>query len=326
MIRTGAVSIVADDLPADLVTRFAAALEGLNPTGEKICLAVSGGPDSMAMLLLAHAAIGAQFEVATVNHGLRAEAADECALVVAACTARNIPCAVLNVEVAEGNLQQEARAARYDALGHWALDRGLAAIATAHHADDQAETLLMRLNRGSGVAGLAGIRKHVWAFGLDVPIIRPLLHFRRSELAELIGAAGIEVAQDPSNEDERFDRVRIRKALASADWLDPLAFARSASHLAETDEALEDLTNRALRDYLVKRGDHAELVPPQYRAVSLRVIERIVSQMGGSPRGSDVARLLDRLERGEGGNIGGVLVTAEDGLWIFSPEPPRTAA
>ncbi|GAA0284139.1 hypothetical protein GCM10009127_26990 [Alteraurantiacibacter aestuarii] len=312
-----------DGVPPQLVERFAEAADRLNPDGDRIGLAVSGGPDSMAMLLLAHAAIPGAFEVATVDHGLRAQAADECALVVAACEARGIACATLKVQVSGGNLQQQARAARYAALGQWAAQRGLAAIATAHHADDQAETLLMRLNRGSGVAGLAGVREYVWMAGLDVPVIRPLLQFRRAELATVIEAAGIEVAHDPSNAADRFDRVRIRKALADADWIDPLAMARSAAFLAEADEALETITNRAVRDYLTKTGDGAELVPPPDRAIALRVIERIITGMGGSPRGSDVARLHDRLERGEGGNIGGVLATTEDGLWIFRPEPPR---
>lgn len=323
MTRTGAVSIVADDVPRELVTRFAAELERLNPSAGKIGLAVSGGPDSMAMLLLAHAAIPAGFAVATVNHGLRAAAADECALVLATCEARGVACEVLQVEVAKGNLQMSARQARYDALGKWAEAQSLAAISTAHHADDQAETLLMRLNRGSGVTGLAGVREYVWMFGLELPTIRPLLKFRRSELAQVIAAAGVESASDPSNQDDRYDRVRIRKALAEADWLDPLALARSAAHLAEADEALESMTNRALRDYLTQRGECAELVPPPDRIIAMRVIERIVSVMGTAPRGGDVARLLDRLEYGEGGNIGGVLVTQQDGMWIFSPEPPR---
>ena len=104
---------------------------------------------------------------------------------------RGIPCDVLNVTVASGNVQEAARTARYGALGEWAQASGLSALATAHHADDQAETVLMRLNRGSGVAGLAGIRKRGKVEGCEVPVIRPVLGFRRAELAQIVAAAGV---------------------------------------------------------------------------------------------------------------------------------------
>jgi tRNA(Ile)-lysidine synthase len=332
MTAPAARSPAAAELPAELVARFTAALKRLWPEGGKLGLAVSGGPDSMAMLLLAEAAIPGRFEVATVDHGLRAEAAAECALVEALCVSRGIACEILRVEVREGNLQMSAREARYFALGGWAGRRGLSAIATAHHADDQAETLLMRLNRGSGVAGLAGVREHVWMYGLDMPTVRPLLHFRRAELQSVIDASSIEVARDPSNLDERFDRVRIRQVLAEADWLDPLAISRSASYLAEAHEALEHMTNAAVRDYVTRHHDRVECVPPPDRAVAFRVVGRIIQSLGGSARGGDIGRLLDRLERGEGGNVGGVHAhvksqsgAAESPRWVFRPEPPRRA-
>jgi tRNA(Ile)-lysidine synthase len=331
MTEAGARSPAADP-PPELVARFREALDRLWPEGGRLGLAVSGGPDSMAMLLLAEAAISGQFEVATVDHGLRQEAPAECALVERACADRGIPCAVLTVEVGEGNLQARAREARYIALGSWAEKRNLPAIATAHHADDQAETLLMRLNRGSGVSGLAGVREHSWLYDLsyDAAVIRPLLSFRRRELEDIVDSSGIEVVRDPSNLDERFDRVRIRKALAEADWLDPLAISRSASHLAEAHEALEHMTNAAVRQYVTRHHDRVECHPPPDRAIAFRMVDRIIQWLGGSARGGDIARLLDRLERCEGGNVGGVHATvkgkwgeAESPRWIFRSEPPR---
>ncbi len=278
----------------------------------------------MAMLLLAHAAIPGGFEVATVDHGLRSDAREECALVVAACEVRGVACEVLGIDVAEGNLQAMARQARYAALGAWAGARGLAAIATAHHIDDQAETLLMRLNRGSGVAGLAGVREAGQHEAVPVPVIRPLLGFRRAELSAVV--ASETVAQDPSNSDPRFDRVRMRANLADCDWLDPSAIAQSASILSEAYEALQSYADLLWPQAVRQEGDGYVLSPVEAREMNRRLLARIMEQLGGRPRGSDVARLLLRLERGEGGNVAGVLATVEGGSWFLRPEPPRKTA
>lgn len=324
MTATATGCAAADD-PAfqPLVERFAKALGRLNPAEGRLGLAVSGGPDSMAMLLLAQAAISGRFEVATVDHGLRPEAADECAFVERVCAERGIPCAVLRVTVANGNIQAEAREARYAALADWAQGRGLAAVATAHHADDQAETLLMRLNRGSGVAGLAGVREQSVVPGSDVALIRPLLFFRRGELAQVVAACGVSPVLDPSNESDRFDRVRLRKELASVDWLDPLAMAASASHLADAEEALDWAARREWDQRVTVAGGEIRYAPQAPRAIALRIVERAVSELGGTPRGSAAARLLDALLAGEGGNVSGVLAQVRRGEWVFTPEPPR---
>jgi tRNA(Ile)-lysidine synthase len=309
--------------PDPLVRRFAEALARLNPGGGTVGLAVSGGPDSMAMLLLAQAAVPGRFEVATVDHGLRFEAAAECALVEQACAERGIPCSVLRVTVGEGNLQDRAREARYRALAEWARQRGLVAVATAHHADDQAETLLMRLNRGSGVAGLAGVRERTVLAGSAIPLIRPLLSFRRAELAQVIADEGLAPVQDPSNQDDRFDRVRLRKALAAGAVLDPLALSASAAHLAQAEEALAWAAGREWAERVELRDGFIRYAPHAPRAIALRIVERAIASLGGSPRGGDVGRLLDKLIAETGGNVGGVLARVEGGAWVFRPEPPR---
>lgn len=324
---TGTVepSAAAKAVSAAEAARFAAAVRRLLPEGGRLGLAVSGGPDSLAMLLLAQAAMPGDFEVATVDHGLRADSAAEAGFVAETCRDLGVAHAVLCVEVGAGNLQDEARVARYAALVRWAAERGLGAILTAHHADDQAETVLMRLNRGSGLAGLAGVRARGTVPGSKLPLIRPLLDWRRDELAAIVARAGMAAVSDPSNADPRFDRARIRAALAAADWLDPAAIAQSAAHLAEAEETLAWAFELEW-DLWVEVDDGAvRYTPHAPRTLALRVVERIISGFGGEPRGGAVARLVEALEAGEPGTLAGVVARVEDDSWLFRPESGRRA-
>ena len=286
---------------------------------------MSGGADSLALMLLAEAAIPGRFEVATVDHGLRPEAARETAMVAETCEARGIRCAVLRVSLAPGNVQQQARLARYEALGRWAVDRGLVALATAHHADDQAETLLMRLNRGSGLGGLAGIRPSGRVEGCAVPVIRPLLGFRRSELAAIVAGAGLEPVDDPSNRDEGFDRVRIRNRLAEANWLDPAALAHSASLLGEVEDTLSAMAGEAWTQTVVLSPDHVSVGSSRWREIEVRLLERAFAQLGPSASRGDIAALLDRLgdKHPARANLAGILVERREGRIHCRPEPAR---
>ncbi len=325
--------------------RFAADLEALWPEAERegrpLGLAVSGGPDSLALLLLAAKALPGQIAVASIDHGLRPEAAGEVALVGRIAAERGVPFTPLTVALAKGNTQAQARAARYGALGAWAEVRGLGAVATAHHADDQAETLLMRLNRGSGLAGLAGVRARSVIEGTETPLLRPLLGWRKSELAEVVAAAGITPAQDPSNANPDFDRVRIRQALAGAEWLDPLQIAASAAHLGEAWGALEWYAELDWHEMVMReQGDagkegalgfsYCANVP---RIIAIETIIRIIRELGGHATRAEAARAWERLWAGENASLGGVLavpgvervekVGVPMRVWRFRPEPPR---
>ena len=292
-------------------------------SGALLGLAVSGGPDSMALLALASAALPGRIHVATVDHGLREASRQEAEQVAGVCARLGIPHRTLAVTVPAGNMQDAARGARYAALGQWAQGAGLAAIATAHHADDQAETLVMRLNRSSGLAGLAGVRARGLVPDTDLPLLRPLLGWRRAELADVVAATGWPVAQDPSNTDPQFDRARIRKALAQCDWLDADAVSRSAAHLADTQAALDWAVEREWYEAV----EHADGVfryrHGAPRAVGMAILARIIAELNGAPRGGEVARLFDSLAEGRGGTLAGVLARAEGGIWIFRAEPPR---
>jgi tRNA(Ile)-lysidine synthase len=326
----------------DLPARFAADLGALWPEDERsgpLGLAVSGGPDSLALLLLAHAAMPGRIAVASIDHGLRPEAAGEVALVERIAAERGIPFTPLTVTLAPGNVQAKAREARYAALAGWAQAAGLGAVATAHHADDQAETLLMRLNRGSGLAGLAGVRASTTIEGTEVALLRPLLSWRKSELAAVVADAGITPALDPSNTNPDFDRARLRARLAESDWLDPVQIAASAAHLAESWQALSwyaelDWHEMVMRDDSASGGLGYTYCANVPRVIAIETILAIIAALGGHATRAEAARAWDRLWAGENASLGGVLavpgveqvekVGVMMRVWRFRPEPARS--
>jgi len=319
----------APALNPEQVDRFRTALDALAPAG-RIGVAVSGGPDSLALLLMALAARPGMIAAATVDHGLRREAADEAAMVAEICRARAIPHTILRVTVADdpAGPQAAARRARYAALGAWAERQGVTLLATAHHADDQAETLLMRLARGAGLAGLAGIRRaRRLAEAPGITLIRPLLDWTKAELEEIVAAAGLVPARDPSNTDERYDRTRARALLAGG-WPDPGRVAASAHHLAEAEEALDWAATRLTAERIDFRGDEAAIdvtgVPRELRRrLLLTVFARIAP--GAEMRGDAIDRLLRALDQGKVATLGGF--RCDPGPpWRVSRAAPRRSA
>lgn len=322
----------------ELIERFQTDLESVWPNDDRagpLGLAVSGGPDSLALLLLCHDALPGRFAVASVNHGLRPDADQDVALVEHLCRELELPFAALSVDVAGGNLQARAREARYAALTQWAKENDLGALATAHHADDQAETLLMRLARGSGLSGLAGVRAATHAPHSDLPLIRPLLGWRKAELEALVERRISDPARDPSNANRAFDRVRVREHLAAHDWLDAQALATSAAHLAEAWRAIEWYAEIDWEEMVAREEDgltirYAANAP---RVIQIETVRRIVSELGGMVTRGEAGRAADRLWRGENASLGGVLavpsvepiakVGVDMRVWRFTPEPPR---
>lgn len=297
---------------------------------------MSGGPDSLALLLLAHAALPGRVAAATVDHGLRTESAAEAAMVARVCRDLGIDHETVRVELEPGNLQDRARDARYAALCGSFGKRGIDTFATAHHADDQAETVLMRLTRGSGLAGLAGVRARRVIVGEnplgEYVLVRPLLHWRRAELGEIVERAGLVPVADPSNEDDRFDRARMRKVLAALPDLDPLAIARSAEFLQDAEEVVADQIAYVRSLKVTRDGDTLWYQWGWPRLVELEVVADILAEFGADVTRSAVARLIEQVRRDGHGTLGGVMVrrawhqadaiTQRD-AWRFDREPPR---
>jgi tRNA(Ile)-lysidine synthase len=311
---------------AEAVKRFAADLDALVPPVERIGVAVSGGPDSLALLLLAVAARPGLVEAATIDPGLRPESRAEADMVASVCASLGVPHAILPADWTEAptaNIQAEARTMRYRLLANWAERQGLPTLATAHHADDQAETLLMRLARGAGVRGLGGTRARR-KLTEQVSLVRPLLGWRKSELVAVARDAGLDPVDDPSNRDPRHDRSRIRQALEQADWADPARLAASASALRDADEAL-DWALAPLIAARIRREDEALIIEPfdLPRELKRRLLAAAFGEMAApAPRGPDLMRAMDALEVGETVTLSGLKLEGGD-FWRLSPAPPR---
>jgi tRNA(Ile)-lysidine synthase len=304
--------------------RFVAAITDLVPDCDgstKFALAVSGGPDSITLLLLGNAAFPGQIIAATVDHGLRPEAADEAEFVATLCAERAIPHRILRpAQPIAGNIQSAARQARYALLQEWAQAENADVIITAHHGNDQLETLLMRIIRGSGVDGLASIRAR------NGNIIRPLLGFNKSELETVCDDQGVEPVHDPSNDDTDFDRVRIRKWLEETDHpFDAAAANRSTKALAQASDALRWVMNQIAADRITTSIDGIIAEPSGLpRELQRRLLMRALSMISPeyAPRGDAIEHCLDSLLTDKTVTLGAVLCCGGQN-WHFRTAPPR---
>jgi tRNA(Ile)-lysidine synthase len=300
-----------------------------------LALAVSGGPDSMAMLALTAAAFPGAVIAATVDHRLRAESTEEAAMVAAYCGRAGIPHAILTPDDdwRPRTVQADARQLRYALLGEWATAANAAALLTAHHADVQAETFLMRAawqrdrwHRGDPGSGAAGESD-------SISVIRPLLTWRRAELARVVAAMATPFVTDPSNTDDRFDRVRMRALLAQHAGIDAAAIAQAAAACAEADAAMTAMVTLLHRERLrdtsaSERSYDVTDLPREFRRRLAREAIRHVRGAGEITEGrwsdaTNVESLLDALAAGGRATLAGVLAVAQGEIWTFAKAPPR---
>jgi tRNA(Ile)-lysidine synthase len=318
-----------------------------------VVLAVSGGPDSVALMRLA-AGIGSRrahvpVVVATVDHGLRPEARAEAETVGTWAAACGFPHRILGWpgRKPKTGLQEAAREARYRLLTALAREAGASHLLTAHTLDDQAETILMRLSRGTGIGGLAGMRPETALSG--VVLARPFLSLPKARLVATCRARGWPFLEDPSNADPRFARARWRKLMPALaeEGLTAERLAALSLRAQRAEEALDARAGAVLEAARITAGQApgrenrlhldgtALLAEPE--AILLRVVARAIVTVAGV-RTRPVR--LDRFEAHVLGpirsalaagtrarlNLGGALIEAVPGRLRFSPEPPRRKA
>jgi len=278
-----------------LVGAVARALDTLPADESPLLLALSGGGDSMALLrLLLLAGVPAQrIAAVTVDHGLRPDSADEAAQTARWCALLRVRHKTLVWESPSSTgIQENARKARYALLSQEARRIGARVLLTAHTGEDVAETVMMRLARGSGLSGLARNAGPTTDHPLTeqgLAVLRPLIETRREDLRAFLREVGQDWLEDPSNENARFERVRWRKVLAA---LAPMglgtdALERTAARLARADAALESLVAE-IRDAVrctpegllrLERNRFQE-APEEIR---LRLLARLAAEAGGVP-------------------------------------------
>jgi tRNA(Ile)-lysidine synthase len=307
----------AVDHKADLNKRFAIGLAqlGFSPAS-RAALAVSGGGDSIALMLLyadwARDQRAVSPAVLIVDHGLREESAKEVAMVAGWARAQELSARVLQWKNAKPRtgIEAQARAARYRLLGQWCASHDVPALFIAHTREDQAETFLLRLGRGSGVDGLSGMKPRA-PFPLSgfegVQLVRPLLDIGRQELRAYLRAREAPWLEDPMNEDLRFARVRIRKTLPALEGagVPTRRIAEAAQHLARAREALEEMTRSFLATHACWDSDlacvDATALGKIHREIGLRALSTLLMRLSGAsyrPRFERLQAMFDAIVAG----------------------------
>jgi tRNA(Ile)-lysidine synthase len=296
---------------------FAASMARLGPFGPAPVLAVgaSGGADSTALVLLTRewaAARGGQVVALIVDHGLRPESKAEAAATLARLTAHGVPGQILTLAglPAEARLQEAARTARHAALAAAARAAGSAFLLLGHHAADQAETVAMRAARGAfGLEGMAACTARD-----DVLILRPLLSFASAALRAFLRAQRMDWVEDPSNQDEKFERVRVRLAGAGRPPANP------APRVGAEREAASFLAR------------HATLRPEGFAIIRAgnmpaRALGALLRTVAGSTYAPDGARTAALAQHLAPASLGGAILARSEkyGGWIVAREPAACA-
>lgn len=295
---------------------FALSISALGPfeSAPHIAVACSGGADSLALTLLADdwaREAGGRVTALIVDHAMRRESAAEATAVRAKLAGAGIEAVVLTRQGAalQSDRQAGARRARYRLMTDWCRHAGVLHLLLGHHRGDQAETLMLRLGRGSGVDGLAAMA--AVSENPHLRLLRPLLGVPREYLISFLRSRGQDWVEDPSNEDAAFARVRLRRMLPGLgeEGLTESRLAATARRMARARGALESAATALLaRSAAIYPEGYALLAPRELLAApedtGLRALSRLLTCIGGSqhgPRMERLERLYEWLARGEGG-------------------------
>ncbi|WP_135076251.1 tRNA lysidine(34) synthetase TilS [Terasakiella sp. SH-1] len=297
---------------------FADLMKPLPEVGAKFAVAVSGGADSLALCLLAHEWAqnhGKELVALSVDHGLRVESAQECLWVQQALKTRGISHHILvwEGEKPKSDIQAAARAARYGLMAQWCAEQGVADVFVAHHQDDQAETFLLRLARGSGVEGLSAMRPYSQQGGIN--LYRPLLSCPKASLIAYLKENDQDWIEDPSNRNEAYERVKIRQAreILSELGLTPVRLAQTAQAMARTRDVMARLCRDWLESYVgMEEAGYVRLDMAGLWACEDEIILRSLSRIGMAvaggaypPRFEKLQHLLKKLRQGEDATLMG---------------------
>lgn len=255
-------------------------------------LAISGGSDSMALALLVQdwaRPRNIPITALTVDHGLRPNSRSEAEQVAEWMHHHGIPHHILTWEGEKptANLQAIARNARYRLLTGWCRDNGVSTLMAGHQADDQIETFLLRLMRGSGVQGLAAMRPTTMQDGIQ--ITRPLLRLTRQQLRDYLTARGQPWLDDPSNTNPRFDRVKMRQLLAQMQnaGIRPQRIQLAIHNLQRASDALEQVTEKYFSISIKEQTEKYVVLHEDFithpAEIALRILALALQQVNGQP-------------------------------------------
>lgn len=322
----------------------------MTPHRGALAVAVSGGGDSVALMhLLSDWARREKHKppvVLTVDHGLRKNSAKDARQVAAWAKAAGLPAHVLiwRGEKSKSGIEAAAREARYRLMGAWLRKHGVSSLYVGHTLDDQAETFLLRLARGSGLDGLSAMRVQApWPLPgfAGLTVVRPLLGIGREALRAYLKARGQSWLEDPMNEDVSFDRVKIRRAqpTLAALGLNPARISAAAAHLSRARTALDDMTQVLLSQAAQKREAGGVVLDPAALAaapaeIGLRALAAVLMEVSGEgyrPRFDALERLYQRIVRNElgggctlhGCSIGPLRRTSRNFAILVKAESPR---
>ena len=301
-------------------------------------IAVSGGSDSMALFhMLADwkSDNKPKIFVASVDHGLRPESKSEVAFVKKICEKEKVEHTSLSptthLSNVQGNLQNNARSARYQLLRNWAISKNLQCVFLGHTLDDQEENLLMRFFRGSGVDGLAGMKKKSIRSG--VLWVRPLLKFRKEELRNYLRDNNYSWINDPSNDDEKYQRVKMRKLLEqlkSSSLISP-NFVKTSDHMLRASKLLRGKAVSSSKSIL-SRNDVGQIIfevekfSELFEDTQYRILSGIISWFSGrfyKPRFSkleNIYRKLTDVRNLKGATLGGTVFKKKNGIVTVTRE------